>query len=440
MDDPSMYDVKRLGKCTIDAMEVLPSIEKGSLVTFAEDSTRVVLDARVRPGDGDRGPAASFEIGGPRRLLYFDPSKLRAGIVTCGGICPGLNNVIRGIVMKLWHRYGVRRIAGVRYGLRGFVPSYRLPLVDLDPERVASIHHVGGSILGSSRGHQDPGAIVDAMDRQDMDVVFFVGGDGTLRAAHLVAQEVERRNVRAAIVGVPKTIDNDIMFVEKSFGLDTAVSIAAETLRAAHAEATGAPSGIVVVKLMGRQSGYIAARAALATQDVNLVLVPEQRFELDGPAGLLALLRRRFERSDHMVVVVAEGAGQDLLGRAGAEERDPSGNLKLGDIGEFLCRRIREAFASWGREITLRYIDPSYIIRAAPAIAADGIYCAELAEMAVHAAMAGRTDMVVGSACGRITHVPLALATSGRKTIDLEGPLWRSVLEATGQPASLVNG
>jgi len=433
MTSPSETRVTILGRCTVESPLGLSTVRGDSIANFVGDGGRVLIDPVTRPGDEGQHPA--FELAGPRREIFFDPSKVRAGIVTCGGICPGLNNVIRGLVMQLWHRYGVRRIVGFRYGLRGFVPRYRLPLVDLAPDVVVNIHHMGGTILGSSRGPQDIGKIADLLERQDFDMVFFVGGDGTLRAAHAVSEEIQRRGLKISIVGVPKTIDNDILHVERSFGVDTAVSVATEAANAAHAEATGAPNGLVIVKLMGRHSGYIACLTALASNDANLVLVPEVPFSLDGENGLFSVIRRRFEKSDHMLVIVAEGAGQDLLAGAG-DEKDASGNVKLGDVGPFLKGSIKKRFQA-DIELGIRYIDPSYIIRAAPANPSDGIYCIELTSAAVHAAMAGRTDMVVGNTSGHLTHVPLTLATSGRKTVDPEGDLWRAVLENTGQPMSM---
>ncbi len=434
--DASDFLVTRLGKCSIRSPLGLNRVVGDQIANFADETSRVALD----PFLGRRGEKEGFEVAGPREHIFFDLSEAQAAIVTCGGICPGMNNVIRGLVMQLYHRYDVRRVAGVRHGLRGFVPEHGLSFVDLTIEKVSRIHHDGGTILGTSRGAQDAGIVVDTLERQSINIVFFVGGDGTLRAAHKVALEVARRGLRIAVVGVPKTIDNDILYIDKSFGMDTAVSVAAQAVRAAHVEAEGAPRGLVVVKLMGRHSGYIACRSALATMEANLVLVPEQPFDLDGPAGLFALIRKRLAERDHMLVVVAEGAGQDLMRAAeGRLSMDPSGNVRLNDVGVFLCNVIREHFAGTDVEPSIRYIDPSYIIRAAPANASDAIYCAELAEMAVHAAMAGRTDMVVGSWGGNLTHVPLALATSGRKTVDLESPLWLSVLEATGQPLCLKN-
>lgn len=431
---PSDFEVTRLGECKLDSPLKLSTVYGDSVANFQDDGGRVAYDPLCSPGAAE----LAFEAAGPRRRIYFDPSKVTAAIVTCGGICPGLNNVIRGLVMRMHHRYGIERILGVQYGLRGFIPRYELPFVKLTPERVASIHHVGGTILGASRGPQDVSEIVDTLERQSINLVFFVGGDGTMRAAHEVATEALDRGLKIAVVALPKTIDNDILFIERSFGMDTAVSVAAQAVAAAHVEAEGAPNGLVVVKLMGRYSGYIACRAALATMEANLVLVPEQRFALEGEHGLFATIRRRFSRRSHMLIVVAEGAGQDLMRESeGRKSMDPSGNLRLQDIGVFLCNVIRDRFNGGDLELAVRYIDPSYIIRATEANAADAIYTSELSEMAVHAAMAGRTDVVVGSWSGRLTHVPLSLVTTGRKTVDLEGPLWLSVLESTGQPISL---
>jgi 6-phosphofructokinase 1 len=351
--------------------------------------------------------------------------------------------------MQLWHAYGVRSIFGVRYGFQGLNPAFALPTLELTPERVAEIHDQGGTLLGSSRGPQPVDTMVDTLERLNVSMLFTVGGDGTLRGAQKIHEEIQRRGLKIAVVGVPKTIDNDIPMISRTFGYDTAVDTATLAVRAAHVEATGAPNGVGVVKLMGRHSGYIACSAALACREVNLVLVPEQHFELDGDVGVLHWLEQRLARRGHAVVVVAEGAGQALLeaeAAAAAEapdaagcvvERDASGNVKLGDIGTFLTRTIKSHFKGKGADINVKFIDPSYIIRAAPANSKDAIFCGSLATNAVHAAMAGKTGIVMGIWHERFTHVPLPVVTAYRKVVDLEGELWRSTLESTGQPAML---
>ena len=356
----------------------------------------------------------------------------RVGIVTCGGLCPGLNNVIRGLVLELSDHYGVTEILGFRNGYAGLVKGDE-PM-RLNPWVVADIHNQGGTFLGTSRGDQDPEEMVATLVRLGVSILFVVGGDGTLRGAQKIADAAAAREVPISVVGVPKTIDNDIPYIDHSFGFQTAFSRATESIRAAHTEASSTPNGVGLVKLMGRHSGFIAAYAALANHDVDFVLVPEVAFALDGPTGLLSVLRRRVNYHGHAVVVVAEGAGQDLLASSGA--RDASGNTRLADIGQFLRDRIVTDFDDAGTDLNLRYVDPGYAIRSVPANPYDAVFCLRLAQAAVHAAMAGRTAMVVGRWHGRFVHLPIALATGSRNQVDPDGDLWMSVLEATGQPAT----
>jgi 6-phosphofructokinase 1 len=276
------------------------------------------------------------------------------------------------------------------------------------------------------------GEIVDALERMDIRILFAIGGDGTLRGAHAIAEEIGKRGLKIGIIGIPKTIDNDISYIQTTFGFETAVSEARRATNTAHIEATGARNGIGLVKLMGRDSGFIAGYASLADSDVNYCLIPESPFRLD---RLLASLKERIARRGHAVIVVAEGAGQDLMKETG--ERDASGNVRYNDIGTFLKDRIREYFAAEGTEISLKYIDPSYMIRSLPANARDASFCLLMGHCAVHAGMTGRTDMVVGYWRNNFTHVPIPLASSSRKKVDINGFLWNSVVGATGQPRDL---
>jgi len=375
----------------------------------------------------------SLERGGPREKIFHDPAWTRIGIVTCGGLCPGLNNVIKGLVQVLWFDYGVKNIFGIPYGYRGLNPEFAHAPIILNPELVDSIPEDGGTILGSSRGNQEPKVMVDTLMRLNINILFAVGGDGTLRGAHAIAEEVKKRNQRISVIGIPKTIDNDLNLVDRTFGFETSVYTAAEVITNAHVEAKGAFNGLSIVKLMGRDSGFIAAYASLANTVVNLCLVPEQPFELDGEEGLLKALERRFAKGKtHAVLVVAEGAGQNLF-EGVPELRDASGNVLHNDIGDLLVARIKDHFKKINVELSLKYFDPSYIVRSGPARGTDAIFCYQLSENAVHAGMAGKTDMVVGSWFGQFTHVPITLATCERKKIDVTGPLWNAVLSATRQ-------
>ena len=404
-------------------------------VQFVEDSSRVLMDISVESLQRQMSEGiipVSFVRAGPRKNIYFDPKKLKCALVTCGGLCPGLNNVIRSIVLTLYHGYGVKNILGIMYGLQGFIARYGHPVMELTPDAVAEINDQGGTILSSSRGPQDIGEIVDSLERMNVGLLFAIGGDGTFRAVSRIAQEIRDRGERISVIGVPKTIDNDINLMSRSFGFNTAVSVATQAISAAHVEATGAPNGVGLVKLMGRHSGFIAATAALAKRDANIILIPEAEFDIEGPHGLLAFLEKRLMERRHAVIVVAEGAGQEFCGIEGCDE---SGNRKLGDIGLYLKERITRHFKSQGTELNLKYLDPSYLIRSVPATANDSIFCGFLAQNAVHAGMAGKTNMVVGMWNEEFVYIPVDLVVTSRRRVDLQGKLWNSVLEATGQPS-----
>jgi 6-phosphofructokinase 1 len=424
---PEDLEVQRLGACRIQSPI--------SGAYFVDDGDQVVLHSNpvtLQSMLEKDGKLLAMEQAGPREKIYFDPSKLKCGIVTCGGLCPGLNDVIRAVVLSLYHNYKVRTVFGFPYGYEGLTYRFGHTPVELDPAAVSRIHEYGGTILGSSRGNQDVSEMVDTMDRMNLGMLFAVGGDGTLRGARDIAEEIQRRGLKISVIGIPKTIDNDISYVERSFGFETAVSEAVESIDAAHTEAKGARNGIGLVKLMGRESGFIAVFASLARSDVNICLIPEVPFSME---KLLANVRARLQSRGHAVIVVAEGAGQELLGDT--NERDASGNVKFKDIGLFLKDRINAYFKGAGMDATLKYIDPSYTIRSVPANAYDSAFCLLLGQSAVHAGMAGRTNMVVGYWMNTFTHVPIPLAVSARKKVDPDGWVWSSVLTSTGQPRDM---
>ncbi|HTP04913.1 MAG TPA: ATP-dependent 6-phosphofructokinase [Nitrospirota bacterium] len=425
MEQTQDLTIQRLGDCTV------PSPMSG--VHFTRDEEHVLLhsdlDTIRRYLDAANEPP-KFEAAGPREKIFFDPSKLSCGIVTCGGLCPGLNDVIRSVVLSLHHHYGVRTIYGFPYGYEGLAPKLGHRPIMLTPQVVSQIDEMGGTILGSSRGNQDVPVMVDTLERMRIGILFCIGGDGTQRGALAISEEASRRGLKIGLVGIPKTIDNDISYVQMTFGFETAVSEAKRATSAAYAEAAGARNGIGLVKLMGRDSGFIAAFSALVDNEVNFCLIPEVPFTLD---GFFSALKQQLEQRGHAVIVVAEGAGQELFEATG--ERDASGNIKYGDIGILLRDRIKEHFKRTGMEINLKYIDPGYMIRSQQANPHDSAFCLLLGHNAVHAGMAGRTGMIVGFWNHQFTHVPIPLAVSQRKKIDPEGWIWSSVLASTGQPA-----
>ena len=431
--EPADLVVRRVGEPAIASPMARLLNGRASSQHYVHQSDRVLLDDTVETAVARKcgvGELPSLEPGGPREYIYFDPARTRVGIVTCGGLCPGLNNVIRGLVLELSENYGVTDIVGFRDGYRGLVSGAEP--VPLTPALVADIHNRGGTILGTSRGGQDTDEVVASLARLGVSVLIVIGGDGSLRGAQEIADEAAARGMALSVVGVPKTIDNDVPYIDHSFGFQTAFGRATDSIKAAHTEASSTPNGVGLVKLMGRHSGFIACYAALASHDVDFVLVPEVPFWLAGDGGFLACLRQRVRQRGHAVIVVAEGAGQDLCASDGA--RDASGNARLADIGQLLRERITADFAAAGAELSLRYVDPGYAIRSVPANGYDAVYCLRLAQAAVHAAMAGRTAMVVGRWHGRFVHLPIALATGSRNQVDPDGDLWMSVLEATGQP------
>ena len=414
--------------------------DESPVYKYVDDDERILYDPSSENFDRYRDTGeqpVSFEKAGPKENIFFEPAKTKVGIVTCGGICPGLNNVIRSLVNELHYRYGITRILGFKYGYAGLVSKYNHPVIELTPQSVSHIHLVGGTILGSSRGHQSVVEMVDTLEIMSINILCCIGGDGTLRGAHAIHEEIQRRQLKISVAGIPKTIDNDIDLIQKSFGFETAFSIAHDIIKNAHNEATGAYNGIALVKLMGRDSGFIAASAALSIQEVNFVLIPEISFDLDGPMGFLKVLRKRLEKRHHAVIVVAEGAGQDFFEES--HEVDASGNIKHKDIGIFLKEKIKEEYVSNGFPHGIKYIDPSYIIRSAPANPNDSKFCSLLAQNAVHAAVAGKTDFVVGFWNNNFTLMPISTVVAKRKKIDIEGELWWNVLEATGQPISMKN-
>jgi 6-phosphofructokinase 1 len=422
--------VKTLGTCRV------PSPLQGSKrVVFVNQNNRVRYHDKIGSDIPADEADLSFEEAGPQKMIFFQPAETTAAVVTCGGLSPGLNNVIRAIYSELKHNYGVPRILGIRDGYQGLNPAIGQPPIELTGEYVEDIHKLGGTVLGTSRGHQEPRIMVDFLEAQGIDILFCIGGDGTQRGAHAICEEIERRKLTKSVIGIPKTIDNDIPFVWMTFGYQTSLEEAEKVLRGAHVEAKGAPNGIAIVKLMGRHAGFIAAGAAVASDEANFVLVPEVPFPLDGKGGLLEALHQRMRRRGHALIVVAEGAGQHLAADPDLHvRRDASGNIRFDDIGVLLRDRIKDHFAQLGVQVSVKYIDPSYVIRSVPANTWDRILANQMGRFAAHAGMAGRTDTLIGLLHNELIHVPLATVTSRKRQLDLRSDLWMAVLSATGQP------
>ncbi|GGQ20029.1 ATP-dependent 6-phosphofructokinase [Streptomyces mutabilis] len=435
--------VRRLGECRYDSPFAEMLSTRQTSPHYVAEGDRVLLEDTVSMLSGHSlppGRVPSFEAAGPRRKIYFDPADVTAGIVTCGGLCPGLNNVIRGIVQELAVHYKVKQILGFRNGLQGLTAAHRDDTVELTPERVRDIHNAGGTILGSSRGGQDADEMVDSLVMRGVDILFVIGGDGGMHAATFLSRAIRGRGLDIAVIGVPKTIDNDLPFTDQSFGFQSAFARATDFISSVSVEAAASPNGVGIVKLMGRHSGFIASYAALAANAADIVLIPEIPFALGGDDGLLAHVERLVRSKGFVVIVLAEGAGQDLFEKHGLPQyngrgTDASGNVRLGNIGELLKECITAHLTAVGLAPAMRYIDPSYAIRSIAANAYDSVYCLRLAHAAVHAAMAGRTEAAVARWRRRFVHVPLSLMISRRNQVDPDGDLWMSVLETTCQPA-----
>jgi len=433
MLSPDDLAVSQLGRCQHPTPLDFESPNHPNAAHFVPESQRVRYNIRLGTVEQQPADDLSFQEAGPRQQLYFDPASTTAAVVTCGGLSPGLNNVIRSLYDELTENYGVPRFLGIRNGYLGLDPGAELEPIELTREFVDPIDKLGGTVIGTSRGPQDTGVIADFLQARNIDMLFCVGGDGTQRGANAIFQELQRRGADVAIIGIPKTIDNDIPFVGLSFGYATALEKAAEVIRGAHVEARGAINGIGLVKLMGRHAGSIAAGASVVSQEVDFTLVPEIRFPIDGDGGLLAALERRIRGRGHAVVVVAEGAGQHLFDFEN-RQRDASGNVRNEDIAALLRDRIVQHFFARQIPITVKYLDPSYLIRSVPANSFDRMLCNQMARSAVHAAMSGKTGAMIGFLNDCYVHVPLAAVISQTKRMDVTGDLWRAVLEATGQP------
>ena len=432
MSTPKIIPVDTLGKANYD------SPLKGQVSRFYTGEG-IACDSRTK----DFAKLESlddipyFELSGPREKLFFNPKDVTVGIVTCGGLCPGLNDVIRALTFCSLESYGVKRVLGFKYGYEGLVAKYYHYPIELTTDNTDEIHEKGGTILKSSRGAQDTEDIIDTLVHYGVNILFTIGGDGTQRGARDIVEGVKKRNLPISVVGIPKTIDNDVSLIQRSFGFETAVEATWDIITNAHSEAKAYRNGVGLVRLMGRESGWIAASSALANSNVNYCLVPEVPFDLHGSNGFLSHLSTRLKKKDHAVVVVAEGAGQNLFDEKNGH--DKSGNQKMSDIGLLLQNEIKTHFKAEGTEVNVKYFNPSYNIRSRRGNANDSMYCLRLGSNAVHAAMAGKTNMIVGLHHDRLVHLPIALIGE-RKIIDPQSWFWQTVLQATHQPAKMTNG
>jgi 6-phosphofructokinase 1 len=397
------------------------------------DNDFILADIVHKGSPSELKPMEAYIRAGPRKTVHFEPTKVRAAIVNCGGLCPGLNSVIHWLVRTLYELYDAEKVFGVVGGYNGFTGEYAP--VELTLDSVADCHHAGGTMLASSRGGFDLEKIIGFLLEYQIDQLYIIGGDGTHRGANKVAFECISRGLNISVAGIPKTIDNDIDVIDRSFGFLTSVEMAQSAIASAKVEARcNLPNGIGVVKLMGRSAGFIAAYATLASGDVDLCLIPEVDIEVEGPNSCLTHLRERVKAQGYAVVVVAEGAGEELLGQN--TEKDSGGNRKLPKIGEFVKDQVIKNFEQAGSSATVKYIDPSYMIRSVRANSSDAMLCMLLAQNAVHGSMAGYTAFTTGLVNNRLVYIPIdRIVSSSPRVMDPTGRTWERVLSMTGQPS-----
>ncbi|QSB16227.1 6-phosphofructokinase [Natronosporangium hydrolyticum] len=331
---------------------------------------------------------------------------MRIGVLTGGGDCPGLNAVIRAVVRKGITEYG-HEFVGYRNGWRGPLDNLTRPL---DVSSVRGILPRGGTILGSSR--TNPFKIEGGVEKitanlaeQGVDALVAIGGEDTLGvAAKLYDQGVQ-------VVGVPKTIDNDLNATDYTFGFDTAVNIAMEAIDRLHTTAES-HHRCLVVELMGRHAGWIALHAGMAG-GANVILLPERQFDVEKVA---AYVEKRFETEYSPIVVVAEGAtpltGQMVLQN---QERDAFGHVRLGGIGQWLAEQVEERTGKESRTVVLGHIQ-----RGGTPTAFDRVLATRFGLQAIDAVHDGDWGKMVALRGTDIVRAPLSEATAELKTVPIE--------------------
>lgn len=390
-------------------------------------------------------PPPSFPEAGPRKELCFDPHRVKAAVVTTGGLAPGLNSVVHSIVDRHFNTYELNEtlggaVYGIYDGFRG-LRDCASNSTTLNPKVTLDWLRQGGSNLGSIRFRDPQGEkhlvdeIAKSITQMAIDILYVIGGDGSQLIAHKVAQAVPS----ISVLGVPKTMDNDVLWVRESFGFDTTVEQATHAINALHFEAQSTRR-VGLLQFFGAESGFVAANAALASGQVDLVLIPEAFNNLSDEQlqhywkMLLGHLDDRVKRQAHMphaIVVVAEGVETALVQQK---------SRKLGRKGDFLellkqdiAGKVRDRR---GRCLEIFVNEPRHYIRSGAANAHDQIFCERLGALAVDNGLAGYTNCMVSHWLTEYVLVPLELVVQGQKSIQTSGMFWRQVETSTGQPPS----
>ena len=333
---------------------------------------------------------------------------MNVGVLTGGGDCPGLNAVIRAVVRKGEKIYG-DTFTGFRDGWKGVIEGLTMPL---DVERCRGILPRGGTILGSSRTNPfkvdgGPDACVATLSKLGVDALIAIGGEDTLGVANRLNLE---HGVK--VVGVPKTIDNDLSATEVTFGFDTAVQIVTDAMDRLHTTAES-HDRVLVCEVMGRHAGWIATYGAIAGGAAQ-VLVPER--EIDIEAVCESLIQRHSKGRYASVVVVAEGA-QPKEGSfaVSSGELDEFGHVRLGGIGEILAKEIRQRTGFDSRVTVLGHVQ-----RGGTPTAFDRVLATRFGLRAIETVHEGGWGQMVALSAGKIVRVPIAEAVGTLKTVDPE--------------------
>jgi 6-phosphofructokinase 1 len=327
---------------------------------------------------------------------------MRIGLLTGGGDCPGLNAVIRAVVRRAEMEHG-DTIVGFRDGWKGMAEG---DIVDLSVDSTRGLVTRGGTILGTARYHPDEhpdgtGMVFESFKRNRLDAVVCVGGDGTLAAAGKLSE------VGLPMIGVPKTIDNDVFGTDVSVGFDTAVAIAADALD--RVQTTGeSHNRIMVVEVMGRHNGWIALSAGIAA-GAESILIPEVPFDVDELAKQLVHRHRRARSS---VVVVAEGATPVAGSVDWAPPRGKFGSIVAGAVGEMVRSELEQRTGFDARLTVLGHVQ-----RGGTPTPTDRILGSRFGVAAVDAVRDGEAGVMVALQSEQVVRVPIAQISGRRKQV-----------------------
>lgn len=501
--------VEKIGAGLPTITNPIPLEIRGS---FREESDTIIVDARSRYHctSGGKNKCCLENIGltfpeaGPRENLVYPmesrdgaTDSLQVGVLVSGGIAPGINAVIKGIVDRhtLYSNHAKENddtsydleIIGYRDGFSGLLSGSH---IKLNRKKVRDFANKGGSLLGTSRYHplldlDDPGkrdsAVRDIISNlKDIDILYVIGGDGSMRAAHMIWTRAQRMHAegeasKLSVVAIPKTMDNDILWVWQSFGFMSAVEKAKQFVLQLHTEASSNPR-LGIMQLFGSDSGFVVTHAALASGVCDYVLIPEADFSMEVLCEFIKKkLKSRYKRGQDgkspfgMILMAETAIPRDGINSPGCKYiDDPDVGLEKEEkiaIEKFIAdgRRVQgqtqDALRRGGIKIISRVVqkeirqmkpgqywekfrvftnEPRHLIRAIDPSVQDVIFGQRMGTLAVDNAMAGYTDFMISQWLTEYVLVPLKLVVLGRKRVPQKGIFWKSVLANTGQPHEMV--